>query len=135
MVAWLLVWPPVLPLQPKYKAAHPENYLFSLSEKVFPGSKYPKNKLFDFEKGSTGGHTKAKEVSSSKNEVTTAQARGWGSGRAVTHPDQGQLAVQQGRLTTIRFAKGECLGQRGAVSQTSLTSSEVFLAETSLMSP
>ena len=44
---------PVLPFQPNYRSGHPENYLFSLSKKIFSGSKYPKIKLFNFEKGST----------------------------------------------------------------------------------
>ena len=32
----------VLLFKPKYRLAHPENYLFSLSKKIFSGSKYPK---------------------------------------------------------------------------------------------
>ena len=43
----------VLPFHPNYRLAHPENYLFLLSKKIFSGSKYPKNILFTFEKGST----------------------------------------------------------------------------------
>ena len=43
----------VLPFWPKYRLGHPENYLFSLPKKIFSGSKYPKIKLLDFEKGST----------------------------------------------------------------------------------
>ena len=39
---------------PKYQSTHPENYLFSLSKKIFSGSKYPKNSFFNFEKRSTG---------------------------------------------------------------------------------
>ena len=39
---------------PKLRSTHPENYLFLLSIKIFSGSKYPKNILFNFEKGSTG---------------------------------------------------------------------------------
>ena len=39
---------------PKYRLAHPENYLFSLSKNIFSGSKYPKKILFNFEKRSTG---------------------------------------------------------------------------------
>ena len=31
-----------LPFQPKYRLAHPENSLFSLSKKLFSGLKYPK---------------------------------------------------------------------------------------------
>ena len=42
-----------LPFQPNHRLAHPENYLFLLSIKIFSGSKYPKNILFNFEKGST----------------------------------------------------------------------------------
>ena len=50
---------------PKYPLNHPENYLFSLSNKMFSGSKYPKKhftfvfnilKVFNFEKRSTGDH-------------------------------------------------------------------------------
>ena len=44
----------VLPFQPKYRLGHPENHLFSLSVKMFSGSKYPENSLFHFEEGSTG---------------------------------------------------------------------------------
>ena len=33
----------VLPFQPLYRLAHPENYLFSLSVNIFSRSKYPKN--------------------------------------------------------------------------------------------
>ena len=44
----------VLPFWPNYRLAHPKNYLFLLSRKMFSGSKYPKNILFNFEKGSTG---------------------------------------------------------------------------------
>ena len=40
--------------QPKHWLGHPGNYVFSLSKKLFSGSKYPKNNLFYFEKGSTG---------------------------------------------------------------------------------
>ena len=43
----------VLPFKPKYRLAHPENYLFSLSKKIYSGSKDSNNKLIDFEKGST----------------------------------------------------------------------------------
>ena len=43
----------VLPLQPKHRLGHPENHLFLLSKKLFIGSKYPKNKLFNFEKNFT----------------------------------------------------------------------------------
>ena len=39
---------PVLPFEPKYRLAHPENYLFSLSIKIFFGSKYPKKKIIQF---------------------------------------------------------------------------------------
>ena len=39
---------------PKYRLAHPENDLFSLSNNIFSGSKYPKNISFNFEKRSTG---------------------------------------------------------------------------------
>ena len=43
----------VLPFLPNYRLAHPDNYLFLLSKKIFSGSKYPKHILFNFEKGST----------------------------------------------------------------------------------
>ena len=33
---------------------HSENYVFSLSEKIFPGTKYPKTVCFTFEKRRTG---------------------------------------------------------------------------------
>ena len=49
---WTL--PAVLPFWPNHRLGHPENYLFSLSKKIFSGSKYPKIKLFNVEKGSTG---------------------------------------------------------------------------------
>ena len=39
--------------------SHPDKYLFLLSRKIFYGSKYPKNILFNFEKGSTGLDTKS----------------------------------------------------------------------------
>ena len=48
-------WVPVLPFKPKYCLGHPENYLFFLSKNMFIGSKYPKNKLFNFEKTSLMG--------------------------------------------------------------------------------
>ena len=48
------MYKPVLPFQPKYRLSHPENYLFLLSKKLFTGSEYPKNKLFNFEKNFTG---------------------------------------------------------------------------------
>ena len=38
---------------PKYRSTHLETYLFSLSKRMFPGSKYPKNIYFNFEKRST----------------------------------------------------------------------------------
>ena len=38
---------------PKHRSDHPENYLFSLSKKMFSGSKYVKDILFYFEKRST----------------------------------------------------------------------------------
>ena len=44
----------VLLFWPNYRLGHPENNLFSLSNKIFSGSKYLKIKLFNFEKGSTG---------------------------------------------------------------------------------
>ena len=44
----------VLIFQPKYRLGQPETYLFPLYKKIFSGSKYPKNILFNFEKGSTG---------------------------------------------------------------------------------
>ena len=37
----------------KYRLGHPENYLFTLSKKLFSGSKYLKNILFYFENRST----------------------------------------------------------------------------------
>ena len=46
----------LLPLKPKHRLGHPENYYFLLSKELFIGSKYPKNKLFDFEKNFTGVH-------------------------------------------------------------------------------
>ena len=46
----------VLLFQPKYRLSHPENYLFSSSNKIFSGSKYPKNILFNFEKRSTDSY-------------------------------------------------------------------------------
>ena len=55
-VAEVSIRSPVLPFWPNYRLGHPENYLFSLSKKIFSGSKYPKIKLFNFEKGSTAGH-------------------------------------------------------------------------------
>ena len=48
-----LAFSAVLPFLPNYRLAHPENYLFLLSKKIFSGSKYPKIILFNFEKGST----------------------------------------------------------------------------------
>ena len=53
--------PAVLPFQPKYRVGHPENYLFLLSNKLFIGSKYQKNKLLKFEKNFTGNQTPLKE--------------------------------------------------------------------------
>ena len=41
-----------LPFQSKYRLVHPKK-LVSLSKKIFPGSKYPINTWFVFEKGST----------------------------------------------------------------------------------
>ena len=41
-------------LKPIYWLGHPEKHLFSLSTKLFPGSKYPRNISFHFENGSTG---------------------------------------------------------------------------------
>ena len=46
----------VVLFQQKYWLGHPENYLFSISKKLFVGSKYPKNKLFDFDHRSVGDH-------------------------------------------------------------------------------
>ena len=43
----------MLLFQPKYRLAHPENYLFLLFKTTFSGSKYPKNILYNFEKRST----------------------------------------------------------------------------------
>ena len=43
----------VLSFQPKYRLSHPEKYFFSLSKKIFSGSEYPKNILFNFENRST----------------------------------------------------------------------------------
>ena len=37
-------------LSRNYRLGHPENYLFLLSKNLFTGSKYPKNKLINFEK-------------------------------------------------------------------------------------
>ena len=46
--------PAVAIFWPKVRSTHPENYLFSLSKKMFfSGSKYLKNILFNFEKRST----------------------------------------------------------------------------------
>ena len=39
-------------------SGHPEFYLLSLSKKKLPGSKYPKNILFNFEKGRTALHSR-----------------------------------------------------------------------------
>ena len=39
-------------LQPKYRLGHAENYVFSFSQKIVSRWKYPKNIVFDFEKGS-----------------------------------------------------------------------------------
>ena len=39
---------------PKYRLGHPENYLFLSCKKLFLGSKYPTNILFNFEKNFTG---------------------------------------------------------------------------------
>ena len=41
-------------LQPKYRLAHPENYVISLFKKILSGSKHPRNILFNLETGSTG---------------------------------------------------------------------------------
>ena len=43
----------MLPFWPNYRFSHPDNYSFSLSTKIFSRSKYPKIKLFNFEKGGT----------------------------------------------------------------------------------
>ena len=43
----------VLPSWPNHRLGHPENHLFSLPKNIFPGSKYPKDIEFNFEKGST----------------------------------------------------------------------------------
>ena len=43
----------VVLFQPKYRLAHPENYLFSLSKRILSESKYPRKILFNFEKIST----------------------------------------------------------------------------------
>ena len=40
----------VLLFKPKYRLGPSENYLFLLSKNIFSGSKYPKIKLFNFEK-------------------------------------------------------------------------------------
>ena len=45
----------MLPFKSKYRFGHHEDYLFSLSKKIFSGLKYPKKISFNFEKGSTGG--------------------------------------------------------------------------------
>ena len=44
---------------PKYRLAHPENCLFSLSKNIFSGSKYPTNVLFNFGKRSTAHETES----------------------------------------------------------------------------
>ena len=44
----------VLLFQPKYRLAHPESHLLSLSKKTFSWSKYPKVLMFNFEITSTG---------------------------------------------------------------------------------
>ena len=44
---------PVLPFQPKYRLAHPENALLSLSYTTFSGSTHLKLKMFNFENKST----------------------------------------------------------------------------------
>ena len=36
-------------IQPKYQSSHPENYLFSLSNKTLSGSKYPKHIILKIE--------------------------------------------------------------------------------------
>ena len=36
----------VLLFKPKHRIGHPENYVFSLSEKIFSGSKYPKKEFY-----------------------------------------------------------------------------------------
>ena len=46
--------PSVLLFKPKYRLCHPDNYLFSLSKKIFYLSKYPKNISFNFENRSNG---------------------------------------------------------------------------------
>ena len=63
ITVWLLLWvlrywcsTPAKFFSPKYRLGHPENYLCLLSKKIFSGSKYPKNILFNFEKGSTVQH-------------------------------------------------------------------------------
>ena len=49
-----LVRCPVVLFWLKYRLPHHGNYLFSLSNKIFSGSKHPHTTLFNFEKGSTG---------------------------------------------------------------------------------
>ena len=41
---------PVLPFDPKHRLGHHEDYQFVLSKRIFTGSKYPENKLINFEK-------------------------------------------------------------------------------------
>ena len=52
----------MLPFKPNYRLAHPENYLFLLSKEIFSGSKYQKNILFNFEKGSTAPYVETTEI-------------------------------------------------------------------------
>ena len=54
-VGWPVVWIALAPVL-KYRLAHLGNYLFLLSKIIFSGWKYPKNKLINFEKRSTGWH-------------------------------------------------------------------------------
>ena len=61
------MWGTMLPFQPKHRLADPENNLFSLSQKIFSGSKYPKNLLFNFEKGNAGGGGSGSAVYDAKN--------------------------------------------------------------------
>ena len=47
---------PAIFYYPKYRIGHPENYLFSLSKKIFSGPKYPTNILRNFDNRSIGTH-------------------------------------------------------------------------------
>ena len=57
----------------KYPWAHPGNVPFSLSKKIFSGSKYPKHILFNSEKRSTDGNTNA--ASNTSHSVVLIQPK------------------------------------------------------------